>query len=330
MATTIKDIAKATHLTPSTVSRALSNKGKLSQKTKNKILKTAKKLNYHKNINAVDLVTQSSHIINILAPSLETNSVNEMIKGLEEEARKYNYETIIIHTQNRQNFFDQKKALQIAISRHVKGIAIISTELTKENQKILLNSGIPSIFIGTSSIKNKFPFINTNDFEIGYKAAIYLLKKGYQKIAFVGIDKNSYMGQKRIQGYQKAFKDFHLKAKSSWIKPGNFTYQDGLNAIKDFGKKSAVNAVIAASDLVAIGVLNQCLTYSLKVPQDLAIISLDGTQLDDIVHPEITSIIQPFKAMGQEGIKELLNIKEPTYTNTNQYLSFKIKKQQSA
>jgi LacI family transcriptional regulator len=75
--------------------------------------------------------------------------------------------------------------------------------------------------------------------------------------------------------------------------------------MKAFGKHTELTGVIAASDMTAIGVLNQANSFGIAVPIDLSIVSIDGTEMCNITRPQLTSISQDFFQMGVIGVQML-------------------------
>ncbi|WP_439424994.1 LacI family DNA-binding transcriptional regulator [Oenococcus alcoholitolerans] len=305
MAVTIKDIAKVSGFSLSTVSRVLSGHSEFySEKTAKKIKKIAHDLNYQKNASAVELVTKKSKVIAVIISSTKTNFSNEIIDGIEDQASMNDCNVIILYA-GESDPVRQRKALQTVIERSVMGILLVAVDLNIENTKYLSMSNIPYLFISISFAENKFPFISSNNFDIAYHATKYLIEKKHKRIALVALDLSSYTGKLRLEGYEKAMSDYNLPINYDFIYNGNFTYDDGEMAMKKIGNKKDVTAVIASSDLSAMGVINQAEEMNLEIPNDLSVVSLDGTNLCNMFRPTITSFSQSFYQMGVEGVKKI-------------------------
>ena len=119
--------------------------------------------------------------------------------------------------------------------------------------------------------------------------------------------------------------DHHLKVEPDWIQYGTCTYDDGEKTWQVYAKKREITCAICASDLTAIGMLNAITETGLKVPDDISLVSFEGTDIVDMVRPRITSISQSFYEMGLAGIKFLTDGR----TIQKQYLPFKIVKRES-
>ncbi len=115
----------------------------------------------------------------------------------------------------------------------------------------------------------------------------------------------------------------HLKVEPDWIQYGTCTYDDGEKTWQVYAKKREITCAICASDLTAIGMLNAITETGLKVPDDINLVSFDGTDIVDMVRPRITSISQSFYRNGTSWYQVLTDGR----TIQKQYLPFKIVEQ---
>jgi len=321
MNVTIKDIAKQANVSTSTVSRVLNGQDNFyATKTAKKVHKAALKLGYRKNTNATELVTKKSNTIGVIMLANKTNFANGIVDGIQDEALHNELNVIIVHAGENDPVL-QKKAIQTVTERPVKGLLIVGIELADENLQYLQQTGFPYLFISAEFSQDNVPFITTDNFYSAYTATQFLVDHGYRKIGLAGISDQSFMGKRRIAGYLDALKHNKINYEKNWLQPGNFSYQDGVVAIKKYQKNSNVDAVLCGSDYTALGVLNEAREHSLEVPGDLGIMSMDGTELAQYISPEITSIEQSFFEMGVKGAKML---QEDFANNFYQYIPFKI------
>ncbi|KLI74642.1 LacI family transcriptional regulator [Lacticaseibacillus casei] len=313
MSATIKDIARKTGVAASTVSRVLTNKGSgYSSATAEKVRIAAKELGYKKNQAAVELVKQRSNVIATVVSSVKTSFAGQIIDGIQTEATKHGLNLIIIYS-NSADPVEQKRALLTAIERPVRGILLLSIALSPDNLALLQESQIPFCFLSIGFNDKRFPFISSDDREIGYQATKLLLAKGHRQIGLAAIDKYPYTGRLRLEGYRKALKEANVTPKKEWVQLGDYSYAAGQTAMRAYGTKTKLTAVIAGSDESAVGVLNQARNLGLKVPEDLSIVSIDGTEICEMVQPQLTSVSQEFYKMGIEGVERL----EETIAGTN-------------
>ncbi|EHO51683.1 transcriptional regulator, LacI family [Lentilactobacillus kisonensis F0435] len=307
MAATIKDIAKEAGVSPATVSRVLSGQTEFySEKTAKKVKKAAKELGYQKNTAAVELVTRRSRVIAVIVSATKTNFSDQIIDGIQQEATKNDLNVIILYA-GEKNPESERKALETVIERSVMGILLVAVDLEPSNADLLMSANIPFQFLSITLRNRKLPFITSNDFQIGYQATKYLIDKGHAKIGFVAADLESMTGHLRLNGYKQAMADNGLTADPKWIYGGDWVYEDGVAAMKRFGRDTPLSAIMASSDLAAIGVMNQAQDFGMRIPRDMAVMSVDGTKLCQIVRPQLTSVTQEFFEMGVRGMNRIIN-----------------------
>ncbi|VDK13736.1 Catabolite control protein A [Oenococcus sicerae] len=313
MAATIKDIAKLAHVSIATVSRILSDRTEShTEETIARVRKAAKELAYQKNTAAIELVTKKSNVVAVIVSATPTNFSNQIIDGIQKKAAKHHLAVIILYA-GENNTELQRKALQTVAERSVMGILLLAINLSPANLKFLTKSTIPFVFLALSFQDKTIPFIASDDFQIAYQATNFLISKGHRKIGLAAADFHiSYTGYRRLAGYQKAMQEHQLQLVPDWVQDGNYSYQSGRRAIQAYMKNTQVTAVIANSDLAAMGIANQALDFGLSIPNDLSIISIDGTDFCTMFRPQLTSMTQSFYEMGSQGIDCLLNRKLST------------------
>ncbi|MFT9256252.1 LacI family DNA-binding transcriptional regulator [Liquorilactobacillus hordei] len=326
MSVTIKDIAKETGFSVATVSQVLSDKtGFFSQQTAAIINETAAKLGYKKNMAATELVTQKSNVVAVIVNSTKTNFSDQIINGIQKKADEAEKRVIILYAGDR-NERSQRIALLTALERPILGILLLSVDLFPSNLAILTSSNIPFYFISISFKDTMLNYIASDDQEIGYQATNYLISQGHTNIGIAGlnIENSAHTGALRFKGYQKALREAGIIFKSDWLQTGDYSYESGVTALQNYYLKKDITAVIAASDLVGIGILNECNRLKINVPAELSILTTDGTSLCELVRPQLSSITQDFYRMGYLGTTYLIN-----NTQNNAYTNITISQRQS-
>ncbi|MCH4160736.1 MAG: LacI family transcriptional regulator [Bifidobacterium sp.] len=309
MDVTIKDIALATGFSTATVSRVLTNKeGYFSKNTAHKVHKVAKELGYKKNMAAMELVTRRSDVIAVIINSTKTNFADSIVAGIQKRASELGNTIIILYTRDRDEVV-QRQAITTALERPVAGILLLSVDIAPQNVELLKSSNTPFYFVSIAFRDASLPCISSDDHSVGYMATKYLLDRGHRRIGLAGLDlNNSYTGQLRLDGYRSAMAEKEIVVSDEWIHAGDFSHDSGIEAMQAYASQSPlpITAVIAGSDLVAIGLLNQAQKLGITVPEQLSVVSIDGTVLCDYVHPSLTSVTQDFYHMGYVSLGRLL------------------------
>lgn len=299
---TIKDIAAQSGVSIATVSRVLGNKtGSYSQKTQKKVLKIAKELGYRKNSAAVDLVRKRTDVIALIINATPTNFSTQIIDGIQQRAGELGQGVMILYAGNRDHAL-QHQAIITALERSVTGILLAAIEPDEKDLTLLKDSRIPfcfvSLYLGTRDILA----VSSDNRDLAYQATQYLIDHGHTRISLAGID-GYHTGSQRQAGYREAMAANQLRAPA--VLPGDYSYASGtslLQAVRDQG----VTAVIAASDMVAAGLLTAAHQQGVRVPADLSIMSIDGTIICQITTPALTSMTQDFYQIGSQSVNKVL------------------------
>lgn len=201
------------------------------------------------------------------------------------------------------------QAISMALERHVAGILLVATSLGNQAANTLHKSNTPcrlvSVYDESDPRYTGFKFISSNNEEIGYLATNYLIERGHSRIALAGIDRSS-TGKQRLHGYQRAMTEHGLVPHMDWVEYGDYSFGPQQNMLKSLMNKN-LDAIITASDMVAVGMIKEAHLQGLDIPKDLSFISIDGTFLCDITIPTITSVTQDFYQMGVVAVRNLLN-----------------------
>ena len=315
MNATIKDVARESGFSIATVSRVLNNtNASYSSKTAKKIKKVAQKLGYHKNNIAANLVKGTSTTIAVIINSVKTNFSFEILSGIQEEADKNHYSVIILYAGNQSDALT-KQALETAIDRSVSGILLVAMQLNQENTSLLEKAKIPYLFVSTHPSHPIEKFVSSDNHLITQTAVDHLIKMGHKKIGLVGIDHHT-TGNERLAGYKKQMLANNLSIDSEFVQYGDYSYESGQKIMKKIApliKNGDLTAVIAASDMIGAGLIKAAKKAKIKIPDDLSIVSIDGTYICEITSPELSSITQDFRQIGSLSVETLLKKKDSKF-----------------
>lgn len=302
MKPTIKDIAARSGVSIATVSRVLSQKtGTYSEKTQAKILRIAKELGYRKNTAAVELVKKRSAVIAVILNATPTNFSTGVIDGIQKRASELGQGVIILYAGNRDAQM-LHKAVVTALERTVSGILLTAIEPDDADLTLLKNSGIPFCFVSLYLNQPKILSVSSNNESITSQAVDYLVEQGHTAIALAGIDEY-HTGTQRIAGYEAGLKAHGIA--TSCIKYGDYSYESGRKLLQEF-LPLKVTAIITASDMIAAGILNAAQEVGIRVPEDLSLVSIDGTIICNITTPGLTSVTQDFYRIGSRSVDQVM------------------------
>jgi len=306
----IKKIARIANVDSSTVSRALRNSPRVKLATKEKILKIAKECNYIPNEIARSLKTKETKVIGLIVSDIKNPFFTEIISGAESYLTRNNYSIILCNTNY--SSINEKKFLNILLSKGVEGIIISPTSLKHLHTDFLNTHKIPNVLLDI-----KYKNLGTNcvyvDQELGaYSAIKYLFEKGHKKIAFMAGPKTLSSSEQAITGFIKAHKDFNIPLHKNLILKVPQNYEDAyIETLKLLKNNKNITAIFSLTDFMCIGIYRALQEMNLKIPKDIAVVGYDDLNITSFLQPLLTTVKQPNIKIGKIAAKILLdNIKE--------------------
>ena len=206
MRVTIKDVAKLAGVVPSTVTRVIQNKSTISDETKKRVREAMVELDYHPNLNARSLVSQSSQVIALVLPIdsdvfYQNPFFPTVLRGITQIASDNDYAIQICTGQNEERRLDNLK--QLIYGNRVDGLIFLYSNPNDPLVEFALKDKFPFLILG----KAASPFVSLVDndnIKAAFDATDYFIQQNYRKIAFIGGNKELFVSQDRYQGYKEA------------------------------------------------------------------------------------------------------------------------------
>jgi len=308
MKITIRDIAKKANVSTATVSRVLNNKPDVGKETVQKIKSIIEEFEYHPSTIARGLVLKKTSTIGLIIPDVCNPYFPELLRNVEDEAKKYKYSTIYCNTDDIEE--NEIKMINLLRSKQVDGLIISSfwdSEKVMEQLMKMNEEKFPFVLIGMvgkdEAYKN-FSSVTIDNFESGYMATKHLIDLGHRKIAHItGLPNlNTLIG--RREGYKQALKDHNIAFQPKWLLHGGYTGQSGYECTKKLFKlKDRPTAIFTANDLLALGCYQALSEEKLLIPEEISLIGHDDVNM---IYPSITTMRQPKKEIAQKAVEILM------------------------
>jgi LacI family transcriptional regulator len=200
---TIYDIAKALHLSPSTISRALSGSRFVHNQTRLKIEKAASELGYRQKPAERATRPSKSRLIGAIVTQLNTTIASCVVSGTEAIARQLRYSVIVNQSMNKPEF--RARSLEILKDRNVDGVLVTSAYFQEyDSLNELAKLQIPLVVVEGSSLLPNRPRKQISDFENTFELTNYLIEKGCKRIAYLSVDLERSRHAKLLSGYRQA------------------------------------------------------------------------------------------------------------------------------
>ena len=312
MPVTIKDVAKAAGVSPSTVTRVIQNKSTISDETKKRVRKTMKELNYHPNLNARSLVSSYTQVIGLVLPDdsdafYQNPFFPSVLRGIAQVASENHY-AIQIATGK-----DEKERLnaisQMVYGKRVDGLIFLYAQENDPLVKLVSEEQFPFLILG-KSLSPFIPLVDNDNIQAGFDATEYFIKKGCNRIAFIGGAKKLYVTQDRLTGYEQALQEHKLPLDSQrTFFADEFLEERGYKFSKRLFKHDPqTDAVITTDSLLAEGVCNYLNDHNLNIP----VLSFDSVnpRLNLAAYVDINSL-----SLGRTSFETILQIISDTKEN---------------
>jgi len=310
---TIKDVAKAAGVSIATVSYALNDSGAVGEATRQRVLQAAEQLGYRPSVLARGLQARKSRMIGYSwrpAPSNQFNPILEkFIHSTAEAAARHDYHILTFPCPEP---YDEVGVYRDMVrSGRVDGFILSNTNLNDRRIRYLLEVDFPFIAFGRSNPDWDFPWVDVDGTDGVRQAANHLLELGHRRIACLAWPEASLTGRYRLGGYLAAMADAGLTVDPDWVIRTKYSYSSAYQATPTWlalpaGRRPT--AVVALSDLMAIGVMNAAANAGLEVGPDLAVVGFDDAPITDYLRPPLTSLRQPVAKVGEQAVTMLIDL----------------------
>ncbi|MHA4806637.1 LacI family DNA-binding transcriptional regulator [Flavitalea flava] len=320
-ALTIKDIAKALHLSVSTVSKALRGSHEISVETKAAVQQYARENNYRPNPIAQSLKRGRSKSIGVIVCNIDNNFFSQAINGIESIAQNKDYNVII--TQSQESYEKEISNCEHLSSRSVDGLIISLSAETRnvDHLKKLHEKGLPIVFFDRVTDEIPTHKVIANNYKGAYEATLHLVKQGAKRIAHITSSDSLSNTLERLEGYKRALLDSGMFPDEHYIKfcqHGGMIKEETHQALEELlAMEAKPDAIFTASDRLSTTTLSLLRVLKISIPQQIALVGFTNSISADIFNPPLTAVVQPALEMGQLATEMLIQLIESKHPVTN-------------
>lgn len=309
----LEDIAEEAGVSIATVSRALSDNPAVSDRTKRRIWDIARRQGY--NIRSQPSGGSSPEkLLSVIVPKPQGRDgwmldpfFQGLLGGIGEAARSLSCDYVVSHA-DPQNYDDLSRLLDRS---HASGVIFLGQSFLHERLNRLVGHPMNFIVWGGQLAGQDYASVGSDNTRGGEMATAHLARLGRQKIAFFG-DTDAPEIKQRYQGYRRALERFGLSPDPDLVFPAHFEIESAANSTHSLiARGKAFDAVVCASDLIAIGVIRALRQQGLSVPKDVSVVGYDDIQLARYIEPPLTTIGQDLILAGRLLVMKLLNADGP-------------------
>jgi DNA-binding LacI/PurR family transcriptional regulator len=302
---TIFDVAKSSGVSISTISRVINTPEKVNINTRQRVYETIDRLGFVPQAEARARALRLSGRIGVITPFFTAPSFVQRLRGIAGSLSKENYD-LVIYTVDSNNRL-QSYLTSLPLTGNLDGLVILSLPVVETDVHRLVEHQLPTVLI-----EFPHPLLNSveiNDVEGGRIATEYLIKKGHQRIAFLGdTDLPEYSIHPvslRLKGFRQALKAANLEIPIEFVRLAPYDQEQARIVAKDLlDTPNPPTAVFAATDYQALGVVKAARQLGVKIPDQLAVIGFDDLDMAD--YEDLTTVRQHLDESGRIAIEILL------------------------
>lgn len=320
VAVTIRDVAKAAEVSPKTISRVLNNERWVQPETRERVLRAIKELDYHPNPIARGLSTNQMPVLGVVLPDVSNPFFAKAVDGCAEEAEQRGYGLAL--ATSRDDPAREARQVQDFLAQRVSGLILWAVSLDASALQQLMDRfkrSCPAVIINspTASVplaQGPCCSLPISEERVGTIATQHLLNEGRQRIAFLGVHGGSrWVAQQRLAGYQSTLWANGIQPRDEWLHFAHrATIREGFIATSTIlSQLTRPDSIFAVNDLLAVGALLACRDAGLRVPEDIAVVGVDDTDIAIVAQPPLTSIRLHQREIGQQAVNLVLSMSRP-------------------
>ena len=306
---TLEEVARAARVSRATASRVVNGSPSVGVEARQSVERAVAQLGYVPNRAARSLVTRRIDSIGVVIAEPTGRIFGdpffaEVLRGISAGLAARQLQLVLVISQSPE---EERRAARYLAGGHVGGVILVSLHGADKLPEHLLSKGIPVVVGGEPPRGARVSYVD-NDNHGGACAAVkHLIEQGRTRIATITGPLDMPAGVTRRQGYHDALRAAGRMPDADLEESGGFTREGGQRAMEILLQRCPdIDAVFAASDLMAAGALSALYAAGKKVPEDVALVGFDDSIIALSTQPALSSVHQSMEVMGRELVSVLL------------------------
>jgi DNA-binding LacI/PurR family transcriptional regulator len=306
---TLEQVAALAGVSRATVSRVVNGSPRVSPERRALVEQAIGKLGYVPNRAARSLVTRRSDSVALVVFEPEARVFAEpffagMARGVASALAATDLQLVLLMAQDPAQ---RERVVRYIVNHHADGVLLASLHGEDPLPRRLADAGVPTVLMGRPAGRVAASYVDADNRGGAREAVAYLAANGRQRIATITGTQDLSVGRDRLDGYQDALRAAGLPVDMRLVEPGDFSEESGHRAMAALlDREPDLDAVFAASDLMALGAMRVLKDTGRKVPEQVAVVGFDDSVLARHAEPQLTTVRQPVEEMGRQMTRLLL------------------------
>ncbi len=294
----LEDVAARAGVSTATVSRVLNRRASVTEALRNRVLKAVEELGYVPHGAARALASRRSRTIGAIVPTIDNAIFSASLQTMQERLSEFGY--MLLLASSDYNLEREQKESQALVEKGVDGLILVGESHLPGIYGLLGKKHVPYVNIWIYNDASPHPCVGFDNYGSAVKLADYLIDIGHRRIAMVaGINEGNDRAVGRSTGVRDALArrglDFHL----GFYEERGYSIEEGRKAASAWlSHPSPPSAIMCGNDILALGVLFECLNRGIDVPREISITGYDGLDISGHVRPALTTVHIPSAEMG--------------------------------
>lgn len=285
---TLRSVADAAGVHPSTVSRALNaaTRHLVATDVVARVQAVARAQGYRSNTAAASLRTRRSRLVGIVVPDIANPVFGPILSGIEGELSRNGYSALVA---NAVSAARQAELVDDLVARRVDGLVLATASTSDEVLTRCIESDVPTILVNRSEVRPRTSAAVSDDV-LGLKLAVaHLIALGHRRIGYLGGPLHLSTGVRRREGYEAAMAEAGLPP-GPMVEAAGYSRSAGRLAAAELLAAGSPTAIATANDLLALGLYEELAARGLACPGDVSVTGHNDMPLVDMVAPPLTTV----------------------------------------
>lgn len=301
---TIRDVARAAHVSTATVSHVFNNTRNVSDATRQAVLVAAAELNYRPSAIARSLSTRRTRLVGVVIADVLNPYFATLVRGVEERLWSQGYGLLVCSTDEQ----PEKEAhyLKLLLEQRADGVIIAPTGAPQPILADFRLHHIPLVFVDRRPPEHYGPTVEVDNFAAGYAACAHLLALGHRRIAILTRMPNLSTVINRTRGYRQALLDAGVTPVDALVLTSPSSELACAALVELLGQPAPPTAVITTNYALTLAALEAIRQTGRRCPQDLSLVAFDDPNWAAFIEPPLTAIRHPLDRLTDGCVDRLL------------------------